>query len=131
MKKYPKNFDKLEKVNSDGTPFLKPQHTQGKLYSTESACTSSEFKMEDNTFSVFVASHAEAIKPCLTFGFTKQEAEANAQRIVKAVNSFDELLESLKESQKLLQRIVNGEKPTTLNEQITLNILAINKAETE
>lgn len=45
---------------------------------------------------------------------TKGESRANAKLIVKAVNNYDDLVEALKESQKILDIYVNGGNPNSI-----------------
>ena len=72
------------------------KHTKTKWYYTDAPCKSNEFKLENNTYSVFINIHGEALKPTLTFGFTKEEAIANAKNIEKRVNMHDELIDAIK-----------------------------------
>ncbi len=79
-----------------------PSITKGAWKTTAfSPQKSNEFMLDDRTYSVFIDAHAESIKPALVFGFTKEDVNANAERIVKAVNCHDELRKSLFEIKTL------------------------------
>lgn len=51
---------------------------------------------KENLFACFIEGEPfEQVKPALVLGFTQQEVEANAKRIVKCVNMHNEIMDAL------------------------------------
>lgn len=74
------------------------KHTQGewKLSGLVMTNDKTEIHTEDRVHCQFIDSKFAITKPALAFGATKEEAEANAQRIVKCVNLHDDLIHTIR-----------------------------------
>ena len=103
-----------------------PKHTQGELENPNSF-----HQMHEEHFQVFVRitePNGEKYTVGCAYGRTKEEAEANAQRIVKAVNMHDELIEKLKLMTSLC-RLKYGNLDKEVYDEIEKSELLLKKAE--
>lgn len=99
--------------------------TEGEWIATEFVVKTSEFEIhKDNLFACFVESKTAGVKPALAFGFTKEEALANAKIMAASKN----LLAALIEANILINNLTKNMSPV-LGKSIKNTIIkAIDKA---
>lgn len=81
------------------------KHTQGVWKQSGHVMPSETLAVHtERVFCQFIDTKFASTKPALAFGGTKEEAEANAQRIVTAVNEYDSLKKKEVINKELIKR---------------------------